>query len=95
MHRALVAAAVFATLAGAIPDAAGTSPSSGHKRLRIGFVAAPGSLPEGDPFVLQMVAGLRRAVRELGVTAQVRSPTPREGSVAGFTAYTEPTPPTG
>jgi basic membrane protein A len=83
MLRVLVAAAVVATLAGIGPDAGGTTPSTGGKRLKIGLVAGS----EGDPFAPQAVAGLRRAVRELGVTAEVRSPTPREGSVASFTAF--------
>jgi basic membrane protein A and related proteins len=75
---AVVAVAVFASLGS---DPAGSAQTQ-RDQIKVGLVAGS----EEDPFVRAAVAGLRRAVRKLGVTAEVRTPTPREGFTASYAA---------
>lgn len=63
----LAASLVFAGLASARPDAAG---SEAGGKLTIGFVTHV----KGNPFIQQIVEGARTAARDLGVTLKVAGP---------------------
>jgi basic membrane protein A and related proteins len=52
---------------------------------KIGFV--PDGPPAVTPINRSIIRGLRHAARELGVSVQVRTPSPREGYAASFEAF--------
>jgi basic membrane protein A len=85
MRRLLVAAAVVAALAAHGAQPAGLASAGRSTPLRVGLVAAFNG--SQDPFRDDVLKGLRQAVRRLGIVASVRTPTPREGYVASFTAF--------
>jgi basic membrane protein A and related proteins len=74
--------AVVALSAGEHVDPAS---SASARRLRIGLVTP--ALSVADPWASAYIKGLHRAVRELGVKAQVRTPTAREGYAASLTEF--------
>jgi basic membrane protein A len=84
VFRLLVASVAVLMLAVVGAESGSTSPTRG-KQLKVGLVGS--SFSEGDPIQRDAIAGLRRAVSELGVTARVRTPTPREGFAASYAAF--------
>src|SRR5262249_895303 len=78
----LVLALVLVALA---PTGSPPAVAVAKRPLRIGYV--PDTDLSDSPINRTAVAGLRRAVRELGVTAEVRTPNPREGLDAAFEAF--------
>jgi basic membrane protein A len=80
---AAIAAAAFSGIRGS-GDVQATSSAPAAARLKIGYVRTAG--PD-SPIQRRIVAGLRQAVRRLGVAAQVREPAPREGYDPSFTAF--------
>jgi basic membrane protein A and related proteins len=83
--RLLMAAIVMAVLAPKAGEHAESAPTSSAKRLRVGLVTTSSGV--ADPFARAAIEGLRRAVRHLDVTAQVRTPTPREGYSASLSEF--------
>ena len=79
---AALLAGILALSAGAEADPAA---SASARQLRIGLVAPSSGV--GDPFARAAIRGLHRAIRELGVKAEVRTPTAREGYAASLTEF--------
>jgi basic membrane protein A and related proteins len=84
-QRLLLAAALVATFAAVGREPAGTASPAGSRPLHVGLVTSTSG--SGDPFAQAAIAGLHRAVRKLGVKAEVRTPTPREGYAAALKEF--------
>jgi basic membrane protein A len=84
LRLVVTVAALGALAVSAAAQAAPASPSR-SRPLKVGIVTA--AYGNGDPFTRAAIAGLRGAVRELGVHGEVRTPTPREGYAASLSEF--------